>query len=407
MKKIAFLTVMLAMVFSCEKSEQENTLKKLNVTKTTREIITADNAFGLSLFREVVTSDKEAKNIFISPTSVALALAMAYNGAQGDTKAAMENVLQKKGFTLQEINESYKSLIDALVTVDPKVLLEVANSIWYRQDFTVLPDFITLNSNYFYATVKAADFNNPATVDAINGWVNEKTHEKITSIIDNIASEAVMYLINAIYFKGIWRSEFDKEKTADGPFTSGEGEMLTIPMMQQQDTFRYFHNEKLACAELPYGQGNYNMIILLPEIGITLQDVIGSLTSESWEAMMNSLTREELVVRLPKFKFDYERTINDELTDMGMGIAFSDMADFTGINSDGGLKISKVLHKTFVEVDEEGTEAAAVTAVIIGTTAYPGEKVPISFVVDHPFVFAIRERDTGAIVFIGCVNDPS
>jgi len=407
MKAIMIFFAALVILNSCETEDKPVTKVSIVVSKTTQEIIQADNDFGISLFKEVVASDNEAGNIFISPTSVALALAMTYNGANGDTKVAMENTLKKNGFTLDEINQSYKSLIGALISVDPKVLLEIANSIWYRQGFFVLPDFITVNSIYYNAEVNSIDFNDPSAKDVINGWVKENTHGKIAEIIDQIPQEAVMYLINAIYFKGIWYSEFDKEKTTDGPFTTGEELKVMVPMMQQQDTFRYAHYDKLACVELPYGQGNYTMIILLPDMGIDLQEIITSLTPESWNSMINSLSNQDVVIHLPKFKFEYKNTLNDELTSMGMGIAFSDAADFSRISETGWLKISKVLHKTFIEVNEEGTEAAAVTAVEIGYTSIGGETSPVFFAVDRPFIFAIREKDTGSIVFIGSVKDPT
>jgi serine protease inhibitor len=406
MKTTILFALTLLIFCSCDKDEDPIKNTRITVSKTTREIIRADNDFGISLFREVVKTEDKAANIFISPTSVAIALAMTYNGARGTTRTAMENTLRKTGFSMEEINVSYKSLIDALVTVDPDVTLEIANSIWHRPELPVLPDFISINSMYYDAEVNALDFNSPGSLEAINGWVKLKTHDKITEIIDQIPSSAIMYLINAIYFKGIWRSEFDKDNTADGTFTSGEGNMLTVPMMEQQDTFRYYRNEQFACVELPYGQGNFNMVILLPESGIATGEVINDLTPESWESIINSMAPEEVYIRLPRFKFDYDILLNDVLRSLGMGVAFTDSADFSGICEGGGIRISKVIHKTFVEVDEEGTEAAAVTAVEIIYSGSSVIKLPVSFVADRPFIFAIREQDTGSIVFIGCVRQP-
>lgn len=406
MKTIGIFLTALAILNACETENLPQTENKINVDKTTREIIQADNDFGITLFKEVAASDAEADNVFISPTSVALALAMTYNGAGGDTKTAMENTLRKAGFTLEEINQSYKSLMGALVSVDPGVLLEIANSIWYRQDFSVLPDFISVNSTYYQAQVNSLDFSDPLAKIIINNWVKENTHEKIAEIIDQIPEEAVMYLINAIYFKGIWRSEFDREKTADKVFTTGEGLQITVPMMQQQDTFRYARYDNLSCVELPYGQGNFNMIILLPETGVDIQEIIAALTPESWNSIIQSLSDREVVIQLPRFKFEYKNTLNDELTGMGMGLAFSDQADFSKISSPARLAISRVLHKTFVEVNEEGTEAAAVTAVEIVNTSIGETAPPVFFFVNRPFVFAIRESDTGAIVFMGSVKNP-
>lgn len=401
------MIVVLIPYFSCEKNE--DTIKpreKITITKTTSEIIAADNAFGLELFQKVVANDKEADNIFISPTSVALALAMTYNGAEGETKTAMENTLKKNGFTIDEINDSYKSLIDALVSVDPKVLLEIANSIWYRQEFSVLPEFISVNQEYYDAEVSPLDFNLPAAPDVINNWVADKTHEKITQIINEIPGDAVMYLINAIYFKGIWLYEFDEDYTDNDLFYLKGGTSITVPFMQQEVTTRYATNALFSMIEMPYGEGNYNMIIMLPHEGNTAEDIVALLTPENWDGWIGALTEQNVRILLPKFKFEYKNKLNDELDAMGMGVAFSDQADFSKINPEEDLFISKVLHKSFVEVNEEGTEAAAVTAVEISLTSVEPEPDYTIFKADRPFLFAIRENDTGAIVFIGSLQNP-
>lgn len=404
---LCLMIVILISCFSCEKSEDPvHPGKKITITKTTSEIITADNAFGLELFQKVVASDTEADNIFISPTSVALALAMTYNGADGETKTAMENTLKKNGFTIDEINTSYKSLIDALVSVDPKVLLEIANSIWYRQEFSVLPEFISVNQEYYDAEVSPLDFNLPSAPDVINNWVADKTHDKITQIINEIPGDAVMYLINAIYFKGIWLYEFDEEYTNDDLFYLKGGSSITVPFMQQEATLRYATNALFSMIELPYGEGNYNMIVMLPHTGSTTEDIVALLTAENWDGWIIALTEQNVKVMLPKFKFEYKNKLNDELDAMGMGVAFSDQADFSKINPEEDLFISKVLHKSFVEVNEEGTEAAAVTAVEISLTSVGPEPDYTLFKADRPFLFAIREKDTGAIIFIGSLQNP-
>ena len=243
--KVIFLLVLAALFSACEKQDNTGEPKKINISKTTEQVIAADNLFGFYLFQRVLANDTVAGNIFISPTSVALALAMTYNGADGETKAAMEETLRKQGLTAEQLNQSYKDLMDALVSVDPKVLLEIANSIWYRNDVEVLPEFININRNYYNAEVNAIVFNDQAK-DIINGWVAEKTHDKITEVLDYIPEDAIMYLINAIYFKGIWRSEFEKDKTADMPFYLADGSPVQAPTMQQQDTFRYFRNELMS-----------------------------------------------------------------------------------------------------------------------------------------------------------------
>jgi serpin B len=405
--KILSLMVVAALFAACEKQDNTGENKKINISKTTEQVIAADNLFGISLFQRVLANDTVTGNIFISPTSVALALAMTYNGADGETKAAMEETLGKQGLTTEQLNQSYKDLMDALVSVDPKVLLEIANSIWYRNDVEVLPEFIRVNNTYYNAEVNAILFNDQAK-DIMNGWVAEKTHGKITEVIDDVPEDAIMYLINAIYFKGIWRSEFDKDKTADLPFTLADGSVVQVPTMQQQDTFRYFSNEWMSAVELPYGQENFSMVILLPKTGKTTDDIVSSLSIENWNAWMKDFSDKDVVVHLPRLKFEYGKLLNDDLMDMGMGIAFSNDADFSKIDSTRDLMISRVIHKTFVEVNEEGTEAAAVTVVEIIETSYEpgGNEGPVYFYVDRPFLFLIREKDTGAILFIGRVTDP-
>ena len=372
MKKIplCLLCAILPVLFSCEKdAEGQPAEKKIVITKTTGEVIASDNAFGLTLFLKVAASENTSENIFISPTSVALALAMTYNGADGETKTAMENTLGKNGSTVDEINESYKSLIDALVAVDPDVLLEIANSIWYRQGFNVLPEFVSTNQDYYDAEVSELDFSLPGAPGVINAWVDDNTHGKITEIIQQIPAETVMYLINAIYFKGTWLYEFDEELTQEDPFYTAGSNSEMVPFMMQEADLRYAVNDVFSMIELPYGQGNFSMMVMLPEEGKNTEDILALLTPENWDLWINALTTEKVMVKFPRFRFEYKNQLNDELSDMGMGIAFTDMADFTKINPAGNLFISKVLHKSFVEVNEEGTEAAAVTSVEISLTA--------------------------------------
>jgi serine protease inhibitor len=285
---------------SCEKQDNVNEPKKINISKTTEQVIAADNVFGMNLFQRVLANDT-ADNIFISPTSVALALAMTYNGADGTTKSAMEETLRKQGLTPEQLNQSYNDLIEALVSVDQKVLLEIANSIWYRNDVQVLSEFINVNKTYYDAEVTSLVFDNLAK-DIINGWVEDKTHGKIKEVIDYIPADAIMYLINAIYFKGIWKSEFDEEKTGDMPFYLSDGAAVQVPTMQQQDTFRYFKNDLISAVELPYGNGNFSMVIMLPNEGKTTGDVVSALSVENWDAWMQELSEKDVVLHLPRLK---------------------------------------------------------------------------------------------------------
>jgi serine protease inhibitor len=409
MKTITFFMIPAFFLFSCEKNDPDPQAQEpadLALTQKALDIIHSDNEFGIAIFKQAHALDSTSVNMFVSPTSIALALAMTYNGANGDTKTAMETTLAKAGLTAEEINEGYKSLIGALKSVDQKVLMEVANSIWYKKDFTVLPDFISINQDYYDAEVSSLVFDATAK-NIINAWCNDKTHGRIPEILDAIPPDAIMYLINAIYFKGIWKFEFDKSKTENEPFQLNSGSSLTVPMMKQITTVPYVADDKFMMVELPYGRGNFSMVVMLPKEGYNTDDIIGSLSQENWDTWISGMSESNVDLTLPKFTFEYKNELKDELSAMGMSVAFSSAADFSGINGTGGLCISRVIHKTFVEVNEEGTEAAAVTAVEVIETSVPGTPQNIVFRVNRPFLFAIRETTTGAILFIGRVQDPT
>jgi len=409
MKRIVLISIILGIILSghsCDRFSDKPEPKKMNLTKKSLELIESDNNFGLDFFQKISTVNT-TENIMVSPLSVALALGMTYNGAEGTTKDAMKEALKLGSLTDEEINASYKSIIDQLLKLDPKVILSIANSIWYKLNFHVQNEFIDLNKEYYYAEVNELDFTLPDAKDIINGWVNEKTKGLIPAIIDNIPPEAVMYLINAIYFKGVWMYEFDPDDTREQDFYPEDGMTQKVDMMQMEGDLLFTSNDLFDAISLPYGDGQFNMFIMLPKGENTTGDIVAELNNDNWNTWINSLGTQQVVVKLPKFKFKFFRLLNDDLTSMGMGIAFDpDNADFTGINPGGGLFISRVLHKTFIEVNEEGTEAAAVTAVEIGYTSIGPEPNVRYFTADHPFLFAIRENSSGTILFMGRVNLP-
>ena len=409
MKRIVLISIILGIILSghsCDRFSDKPEPKKMNLTKKSLELIESDNNFGLEFFQKVST-DNTTENIMVSPLSVALALGMTYNGAEGTTKDAMKEALKLGSLTDEEINASYKSIIDQLLKLDPKVILSIANSIWYKLNFQVQNEFIDLNKEYYYAEVNELDFTLPDAKDIINGWVNEKTKGLIPAIIDNIPPEAVMYLINAIYFKGVWMYEFDPDDTREQDFYPEDGMTQKVDMMQMEGDLLFTSNDLFDAISLPYGDGQFNMFIMLPKGENTTGDIVAELNNDNWNTWINSLGTQQVVVKLPKFKFEFFRLLNDDLSSMGMGIAFDPAnADFTGINPGGGLFISRVLHKTFIEVNEEGTEAAAVTAVEIGYNSIGPEPNVRYFTADHPFLFAIRENSSGTILFMGRVNLP-
>ncbi len=384
--------------------------KPINLDQKSLQLLQTSNHFAFDIFKEIVLNEENENNLMISPLSMALALAMTYNGADGDTKEAFENVLHLSGLSVEEINQSYQKLVSALLSVDPKVIMEIANSIWYRDDFSVEADFININKNYYDAEVTDLDFTDPASVDIINQWVSDKTHEKIDEIIDQIDPDDVMFLINAVYFKGIWKYQFNKDDTKDEPFYKQNGDLLNnVKTMSFKEKVSYASNNLFQAVELPYGQGNFTMIVLLPRYDVSLDNLVSEMNPANWETWMESFSNETSVnVYLPKFKVEYKKELKPDLAQLGMGIAFSRFADFTKINKNEDLYISSVKHKTFIEVDEEGTEAAAVTSVTITRLSSDGGDGDgsIEFRADHPFIYVIREQTTGAIMFMGKVTEP-
>jgi serine protease inhibitor len=242
-------------------------------------------------------------------------------------------------------------------------------------DFMVENSFIKTNQQYFTAEVSALDFSSPQALNTINGWVAQKTHDKIKTIIEEIKPSHVMFLLNAIYFKGIWAKEFNTKSTETLPFYLENETNIQTETMQRSDTLPYISNELFSAVQLSYGKGNYNMYVFLPQPDKNLQDIVDKLDTDYWEIWMNSFNLTQNVdIKFPKFKYGYDINLNDVLTEMGMGVAFTSSADFTGINKEGGLKIDYVKHKSFIEVKEEGTEAAAVTIVAIDRTSAGPQK---------------------------------
>ncbi len=406
MKKILIISLAIAVLAACEKNPVEPEARELNLNKKSLELIEANNAFGVDLFAGVMNEVACGENVMISPLSVALALGMTLNGAATTTRDAMEEALRLQGFTPEEINQGYKTIIDQLLDLDPKVVMEIANSIWHRDDFSVLDDFINTNTEHFYAEIRPLHFDAPDAKDIINQWVSDKTHEKIREIIDYIPAEAVMYLINAIYFKGTWTYEFDPENTGMKPFYPEDGPSFDALAMRQEASLNYYHNDLFQLVELPYGAGSFSMLVFLPDAGKSCDDILAELDNDNWNSWTGELSATNVLVQLPKFKFETFKMLNSYLSGMGMEIAFTGAADFTAINPAGNLFISRVLHKTFIDVNEEGTEAAAVTAVEVSFTSIGGDPQPVYFIADRPFLFAIRENSTGSILFMGKLSYP-
>jgi serine protease inhibitor len=414
MKKIvAILLLALFPVIACDEKEDVRVgPKEIKLSAGQKELIEGGNRFGLNLYRQILSEEGAGENVFISPLSVHLALSMAWNGADADTRAQMMEVLGFPERSDEEINQSISKLIADLLSVDEKVETGIANSIWYREGFDVKPGFLKVNSEHFNARVSALDFDNPQSKDIINAWVAEQTKDRISEIVDQITPEHVMFLINAIYFKGIWSTEFVKDNTREREFYLHNGSVRQVMTMETEGEFGYAARDGYRVAELPYGQGNYSMLVFIPDEETGIEGMTDVLTPGEWNLLPDVLKKQTVNVRMPKFTFKYETELNDPLKSLGMTDAFSEhLANFEKLVELPpmlNIYISKVMHKTFVEVNEEGTEAAAVTSVeFVVTSAGPDIPEVIRFYVDRPFMIAIKEKYTNSIIFIGRVMNPS
>lgn len=396
------------LIISCAKEKatqiNNNQLKPITLNTEQQALVQANNQFSFSLFSN--SANQETKeNLIISPFSVSMALSMTLNGAAGTTKTGMEKTLGFEGKQAASINDYNKLLSTQLQGIDEKVTFNVANSIWYRNNFTVIPSFISTNQNYYQAEVTSLDFASLSAVNTINNWVNTKTNSAIPKIIESISPDNVMFLINALYFKGSWRNKFDGTKTSDQSFYKEDLSVVKCKMMSQESTYRCLSNDLVSAIEMPYGQGNFVMTVLLPQTGKTTSDLTAAFNAANWKKWNDGMVSNKIQVYLPRFKINYENKLNSLLSTMGMADAFNPaVADFTRINAGGGLSISEVKHKTMVEVNEEGTVAAAVTSVAIVLNSFPQTQI---ININKPFLFVISEKSTGAILFTGRIMDPT
>ncbi|MBD2354548.1 serpin family protein [Tolypothrix sp. FACHB-123] len=382
----------------------ESVLPKKTANPDTK-LVKANNKFSFKLFSEVLKNESGEKNVFLSPSSVAIALAMTYNGASGSTQQAMAKTLELQGMNLSEINSAYAELKQLLENPNSDVRLNIANSLWANKDASFQSDFIQKNKAYYKAQVTNLNFQDAAAPDIINNWVKDNTQGKINKIVDNIDPNQMLFLINAIYFKGKWSNEFDKNQTTTLPFNLASGKQKNHPMMSQDGDYKYQENGQFQAVSLPYGKdGKFSLYIFLPKQNSSLKAFYQNLNAENWEQWMTQFRKREGSIRLPRFKADYEVTLNDALKALGMGEAFTDKANFSGIGKN--LTISQVKHKTFVEVNEEGTEAAASTSVSIVATSAMQKPEPFKMIVDRPFFCAIRDNQTGSVLFMGSIMEP-
>jgi len=380
-----------------------------------RAVGKANNEFGFKLFSGIVKEDF-GDNIFISPLSASMALAMTYNGARGETQKGMAEALSIENINTNELNKSYKNLKKVLEESDPEVKLTISNSLWARKGMKFKDEFLTVNKNYFDAYLEYLNFSDPSATNVINKWVDKSTNGLIDKIVEEIPGNAILYLINTIYFKGKWTKQFDKKLTTERTFHLLEG-TKKHPMMSQSGKYQYLATPSFQAVRLPYVGMQYinkqplGFYIFLPSESSYIKDFLREFNIDNWQTWIKEFRYMDGDIVIPRFKLEWEKSLASVLMSIGMAQAFDEnSADFSGMldtHAYANVYIDDVLQKTFIEVDEEGTEAAAVTSVTMAlTSAPPMQRERFRMVVDRPFFCAIEDNRTGAILFMGVVVNP-
>ncbi|HOH23904.1 MAG TPA: serpin family protein [Bacteroidales bacterium] len=405
MKKETFLLCAL-LLFACEQQVDGDKIKAredIDLTRSQEVLVEKGNTFAFRLLGQV-NLEESKENFCISPFSVSQALSMTLNGAAGNTATEMISALGFEGYTQSEINAYQQKMNQALLSLDPSTNIGIANSIWIREDFAVRKEFVDTNTYYFDAEVQNLPFD-AAALNAINNWCDVKTKGRIDKILDGIDPDDIMFLLNALYFKGIWIHKFDKTKTEEVDFYLAGGEKTKVNMMYQKAEFPYYEDETVQVVELPFGNEAFSMVFVLPRQGVDMDALIETLDAPCWANWLHRLRETELNLKLPRFNLEYEKELIPTMSALGMPSAFdSQMADFSLINADQDLYIGLLKQKTFVKVDEEGAEAAAVTIVGIKLTSAPLDEIHMTL--DRPFLFVIKEKSTSCVLFMGRIGNP-
>jgi len=383
------------------KETKANKQSDASAAAVDKTLVDSNTDFALKIFKELSDEDKN-NNVFISPISISIALAMAYNGARNQTKEEIAQVLEFTNFTPEKLNESFKNLLASMSGIDDMVELYVGNSIWYRNDFNIEKNFVDLTKDYYDASVYDVDFTAQDTAGRINNWVSEATQNKISKIVDQSAlKDVVMYLVNAIYFKGQWKDKFKEENTKDDTFNLPDNSTKEIQMMQNNKKYMYNKGTDFQMLRMPYGRDKTSMYVLLPDEGVELDGFINNLSGDLLNKYITEASSAEVDLKFPKFKVEYgTKSLIEPFKKLGIINAFTDKADFSGIALQ--MFISQIDHKAIIEVNEEGTVAAAATSFGMGATAIR----PVEFIVNRPFVLMIRDDRTGNILFMGKIINP-
>ena len=409
MKKTLLLAGMLGLLAACQNEDsnpyEPKERKDIVLSRSEERMMEESSEFAFRFFKQVNQTEVKEPNWMVSPLSASFALGMITNGAGGNTLDEMKATLGFSDLSLDEMNAYYRKLADELLDLDNTTTLGIANSIWIEDGFKVYDSFVDVNRKMYKAKVANLDFSSSDAPGIINRWCSDQTNGCIKEVIKNIPDNARMYLLNALYFKGIWKEKFRESSTKLDFFYPEDGSRYYTAMMWQNEKFRYSYDETFCMAEFPYGNEAFSMVVVLPDEGQKLDEVLDKLTFDYWKELNENACEQELSVCFPRFELKYKKDLVDDMCAMGMKDAFdADMADFSAMSS-SPLFLGLLGQYTYIKVDEKGTEAAAVTVGGMLDAAAPGPSTDIlPFHMNRPFAFIIKEKSTGAILFMGKVT---
>jgi serpin B len=400
---LTFLCLSSLFLFIQTQADPKTPSSNVSTPMTNQKLTQSNTEFSFELFSNLVQTSQN-ENVFISPASIIFALSLLYNGAGGQTQQDMSEALGFTGLSLDEINQNNQALQNALQKNQEQIKLTIANSLWTRQEVKFNETFLKNSQQYYQAEVSRLNFTAPKSVETINQWVSDHTQGKITQIIDSIKPEDVLFLINAIYFKGMWQTPFDAKLTTPQTFYLANGKTKQHPMMSRESEYVYSETEQFQAVKLPYAQGQLNFYLFLPKENSNINLLIEQLNAEQWKQFSSQFRTKKGLLAMPRFKLEYETNLNEILKKLGMNHIFQ-KADFSRM-TDVSVEVSDVKHKTFVEVNEKGTEAAAITSIGVRATSVSPPQEPFTMIVNRPFLCVIQDRQTETILFMGTIVDP-
>ncbi|MCF0059511.1 serpin family protein [Dyadobacter sp. CY356] len=401
--KMLIPALLAGILLGCSNDDIDTAPGEVHPVQIPARISAGTNDFAFDFFKNLQETETADANLFVSPLSLHMALGMLLNGAENETATEILKTLKMEGVSLSELNDAYKTLLNDMPVADSKVTLGLANSVWFRNNVQVETDFKNVLNQSFNADVTSLEFNN-AALGKINQWASDKTNGKIKKVLDQLDPDAVLYLLNALYFKGDWAAKFDSKNTQDKAFHLQTGTDTNVKMMYNNDDYTAGSFDKYSAVKLPYGNGQFEMTIVLPKTGTVITDLLNSFTTAEWGKIQSSLGEQKVNVGLPRFKLDYSVMLNSTLTKMGINKVFTSAAEFGKISKSAATAVSFIKQDTYLGIDETGTEAAAVTT--IGMVGSAGPTEPLQIICDRPFGIIISEKTSNTILFMGRIMNP-